>query len=195
MSLNSKIPNINKKLENILIIGSGGRENSLGWAIQKNEFVKRIYLSPGNAGSEKIEKCMRLDLDITDKKDLINDIKSLDIDLIVIGPEIPLAEGLGDYLRKNNFDVFGPNQDGARLEYSKSWAKEFMKNANIPTSKFWKIDSFEEAQKVISSSKDPVVVKADGLASEKGFLFPNQKMSVWKQQNQFLMVGLVNQGK
>ena len=107
------------------------------------ELVKRIYLSPGNAGSEKIEKCMRLDLDITDKKDLINDIKSLDIDLIVIGPEIPLAEGLGDYLRKNNFDVFGPNQDGARLEYSKSWAKKFMKNANIPTSNFWKIDSFE----------------------------------------------------
>ncbi len=175
MSFNSKIPNINKKLENILIIGSGGRENSLGWAIQKNEFVKRIYLSPGNAGSEKIEKCMRLDLDITDKKDLINDIKSLDIDLILIGPETPLAEGLGDYLRKNNFDVFGPNQDGARLEYSKSWAKKFMKNANIPTSNFWKIDSFEEAQNVINSSKDPLVVKADGLASGKGVFIPKSK--------------------
>ncbi len=175
MNFNSTIPKINKKLENILIIGNGGRENSLGWAIQKNEFVKKIYLSPGNGGSEKIKKCIRIDLDITFKKDFINKLKSLDIDLVVIGPEIPLAEGLGDYLRKNNFDVFGPNQDGAKLEYSKSWAKEFMKNANIPTSKFWRIDSFEEAQKVINSSMDPLVVKADGLASGKGVFIPKSK--------------------
>ena len=123
MSFNSTITKINKKLENILIIGSGGRENSLGWAIQKNELIKKIYLSPGNAGSEKIKKCLRIDLDTTQKIELIKKLKSLDIDLIVIGPEIPLAEGLGDYLRKNDFDVFGPNKDGARLEYSKSWAK------------------------------------------------------------------------
>ena len=175
MSFNSPIPKIYKKLENILIIGNGGRENSLGWAIQKNELIKKIYFSPGNGGSEKIKKCMRIDLDITDKKDLINNLKSLDIDLVVIGPEIPLAAGLGDYLRKNDFDVFGPNQDGAKLEYSKSWAKEFMKNAKIPTAKFWKIDSFEEAQKVINSSKDPLVVKADGLASGKGVFVPKSK--------------------
>ena len=175
MSLNSTISNINKKLENILIIGNGGRENSLGWAIQKNELIKKIYLSPGNGGSEKIKKCIRINLDITEKKDLIKNLKSLDIDLVVIGPEIPLAAGLGDYLRKNDFDVFGPNQDGAKLEYSKSWAKEFMKNANIPTSKFWKIDSFEEAKKVIDSSKDPLVVKADGLASGKGVFIPKSK--------------------
>ena len=143
MSFNPKMPSKKKKLENILIIGSGGRENSLAWAIQKNEIIKKIYLSPGNGGSEKIKKCIRINLDITEKKDLIKNLKSLDIDLVVIGPEIPLAAGLGDYLRKNDFDVFGPNQDGAKLEYSKSWAKEFMKNANIPTSKFWKIDSFE----------------------------------------------------
>ena len=175
MSFKPTIPSLKKKLENILIIGSGGRENSLGWAIQKNELVKKIYLSPGNGGSEKIKKCIRINLDITEKKDLIKNLKSLDIDLVVIGPEIPLAAGLGDYLRKNNFDVFGPNQDGAKLEYSKSWAKEFMKNANIPTSKFWKIDSFQEAKKVIDSSKDPLVVKADGLASGKGVFIPKSK--------------------
>ena len=175
MSFKPTIPNINKKLENILIIGSGGRENSLGWAIQKNELIKNIYLSPGNGGSEKIKKCKRVNLDITKKKDLIKNLKSLDIDLVIIGPEIPLAAGLGDYLRKNDFDVFGPNQDGAKLEYSKSWAKEFMKNANIPTPKFWRIDSFEEAQKVINSSMDPLVVKADGLASGKGVFIPKSK--------------------
>ena len=175
MSFNSTIPKINKKLENILIIGGGGRENALGWAIQKNELIKKIYISPGNAGSEKIKKCIRIDLDTTDKKDIITKLNSLEIDLVVIGPEIPLAEGLGDYLRKNNFDVFGPNQDGARLEYSKSWAKEFMKNANIPTSKFWKVESFEDAQKIINSFKEPLVVKADGLASGKGVFIPETK--------------------
>ena len=175
MSFNPKISSKKKKLENILIIGSGGRENSLAWAIQKNELIKKIYLSTGNGGSEKLKKCIRINLDITEKKDLIKNLKSLDIDLVVIGPEIPLAAGLGDYLRKNDFDVFGPNQDGAKLEYSKSWAKEFMKNANIPTSKFWKINSFEEAKKVIDSSKDPLVVKADGLASGKGVFIPKSK--------------------
>ncbi len=175
MSFNSKIPKFSKKLENILIIGNGGRENSLGWAIQKNELIKKIYLSPGNAGSEKIKKCLRIDIDTTQKKELIKKLKSLDIDLVVIGPEIPLAEGLGDYLRKNNFDVFGPNKDGARLEYSKSWAKEFMKNANIPTSNFWKVDSYEKAKKVIVNSNEPLVVKADGLASGKGVFIPESK--------------------
>ena len=175
MNFNSTIPKINKKLENILIIGNGGRENSLGWAIQKNDLIKKIYLSPGNAGSEKIKKCMRINLDIKEKKDLIKKLKYLDIDLIIIGPEIPLSEGLGDYLRKNNFDVFGPNQDGARLEYSKSWAKEFMKSANIPTSNFWRVDSFKEAEKVINISKEPLVVKADGLASGKGVFVPDSK--------------------
>ena len=71
MNLNDTIPKIKKKLENILIIGNGGRENSLGWAIQKNELIKKIYLSPGNAGSEKIKKCVRINLDINDKKNLI----------------------------------------------------------------------------------------------------------------------------
>ena len=175
MNFNSRIPKINKKLENILIIGNGGRENSLGWAIQKNDLIKKIYLSPGNAGTEKIKKCMRINLDITDKKDLIKKLNSLNIDLIIVGPEIPLSEGLGDYLRKNNFDVFGPNQDGARLEYSKSWAKEFMKSANIPTSNFWRVDSFKEAEKVINNSKEPLVVKADGLASGKGVFVPDSK--------------------
>ena len=175
MSFNSTIPKINKKLENILIIGNGGRENSLAWAIQKNDLIKKIYLSPGNAGSEKMRKCMRINLDITHKKDLIKKLKYLDIDLIIIGPEIPLSEGLGDYLRKNNFDVFGPNQDGARLEYSKSWAKQFMKSANIPTSNFWRVDSFKEAQKVINNSREPLVVKADGLASGKGVFVPESK--------------------
>ena len=169
---NSKILN---KLDNILIIGSGGRENSLAWIIEKNELVKKIYIIPGNAGSEKIKKCKRINLDIYDKKELINKLQFLDINLIVIGPEDPLSKGLGDYLRDNGFNVFGPGADGAKLESSKSWAKEFMNEGNIPTAKFWKVNSIDKAKEIIFSSPDPLVVKADGLASGKGVFIPNSK--------------------
>mgnify|MGYP000409524406 FL=1 len=168
------------RLENVLIIGNGGRENSLAWAIQKNELVKKVYLIPGNAGSERINKCERIKIDINNKNELVEKLNFLKIDLVVIGPEIPLANGLADFLRKNDFKVFGPNKDGAKLEYSKSWAKEFMQDANIPTAKFWKVDSLEEAKKIIYSSSIPLVVKADGLASGKGVFIPNSKDECFK---------------
>ena len=171
-SINSKDLN---RLENILIIGSGGRENALAWAIQKNELIKKVYLIPGNAGSERINKCKRIRLDISDANSLVEKLNLLKIDLVVIGPEIPLANGLADFLRKKGFKVFGPGKDGAKLEYSKSWAKEFMQDANIPTARFWKVNSVEEAKQIIYSSTIPLVVKADGLASGKGVFIPDSK--------------------
>jgi phosphoribosylamine--glycine ligase len=161
------------RLENILIIGNGGRENSLAWAIQKNELVKKVYLLPGNGGSERINKCERMKIDINNKNQLLEKLDFLKIDLVVIGPEIPLANGLADFLRKKDFKVFGPNKDGAKLEFSKSWAKKFMQDANIPTANFWKVNSLDEAKKVINLSSMPLVVKADGLASGKGVFIPN----------------------
>ena len=100
MSINSTSLKGSIKLENILIIGNGGRENSLAWAIQKNELVKKVYLIPGNAGSERINKCERINIDIKNKNELVEKLNSHNIDLIVIGPEIPLANGLADFLRK-----------------------------------------------------------------------------------------------
>ena len=176
MSINSKHSESFNKLENILIIGNGGRENALAWAIEKNESVQKIYIIDGNAGSEKIKKCERISFDINNKNELIKKIKFLNIDLIVIGPEIPLANGLADILRHNDFNVFGPGSDGAKLEYSKSWAKEFMHSANIPTAKFWKVTSLAEAKDIIYRiHPEPLVVKADGLASGKGVFIPNSK--------------------
>ena len=175
MSINSNnFKNFNR-LENILIIGNGGRENSLAWAIQKNELVKKVFLIPGNAGSERINKCERIKIDIKKRKELVEKLDFLKVDLIVIGPEIPLADGLADFLREKDFKVFGPGKDGAKLEYSKSWAKEFMQDANIPTAKFWKVSSPEEAKKIIHSTSIPLVVKADGLASGKGVFIPDSK--------------------
>ena len=132
------------RLENILIIGNGGRENSLAWAIQKNELVKKVYLIPGNAGSERINKCERIKIDINNKNELVENLHFFKIDLIIIGPEIPLANGLADFLRKKDFKVFGPNKDGAKLEFSKSWAKEFMQDANIPTCLLYTSDAADE---------------------------------------------------
>ena len=156
------------KLENVAIIGSGGRENSLAWAIQKNDHIRNIYLIPGNAGSKCISKCQILDLDYKQIDNFVNKLKNLNIDLILIGPENPLSDGLGDQLRMKNFLVFGPGKDGAKLESSKSWAKSFMKNAKIPTANFWEVNSIENAKNIIYSQKQPLVVKADGLASGKG---------------------------
>ncbi len=175
MSINSKNFKNFSRLENILIIGNGGRENSLAWTIQKNKLVKKVFLIPGNAGSERINKCERIKIDIKNKKELVEKLDFLKVDLIVIGPEIPLADGLADFLREKDFKVFGPGKDGAKLEYSKSWAKEFMQDANIPTSKFWKVSSPEEAKKIIHSTSIPLVVKADGLASGKGVFIPDSK--------------------
>jgi len=180
MSINSITAKNLIKLENILIIGNGGRENSLAWAIQKNDLVKKVYLTPGNAGSERINKCQRLKIDIDNKNELVEKLDFLKIDLIIIGPEIPLANGLADFLREKGFKVFGPGQDGAKLEYSKSWAKKFMNDANIPTANFWKVNSLEEAKKIIDSSLVPLVVKADGLASGKGVFIPDSKDECFK---------------
>ncbi len=175
MSINSTNPKNYGRLENVLIIGNGGRENSLAWAIQKNELVKKVFLIPGNAGSERINKCERIRIDINNKNELVKKLDFLKINLIVIGPEVPLANGLADFLRGKDYKVFGPGKDGARLEYSKSWAKEFMRDANIPTAKFWTVNSLEEATKIINSSSIPLVVKADGLASGKGVFIPASK--------------------
>ena len=147
----------------------------MAWAIQKNELVKKVYLIPGNAGSGRINKCQRIKIDINNKNELHKKLNSYKIDLIVIGPEIPLADGLADFLREKDFKVFGPGKDGARLEYSKSWAKKFMQDAKIPTANFWKVNSLEEAKEIIYSSSTPLVVKADGLASGKGVFIPDTK--------------------
>ncbi len=175
MSINSTSSKRYGSLENILIIGNGGRENSLAWAIQKNDLVKKVFLVPGNAGTERINKCERIKIDLNNKIEFVDKLDDLKISLIVIGPEIPLANGLADFLRKKGFKVFGPGKDGARLEYSKSWAKEFMLDADIPTAKFWKVNSLDEAKKIIYSESIPLVVKADGLASGKGVFIPNSK--------------------
>ena len=174
MTINSRKEINFEKLENIAIIGNGGRENALAWAIQKSDYVKNIFIIPGNGGSSNFKKCKGLELDYSDTAKLIDKLIELNINFIIIGPEIPLANGLGDVLRKKDFCVFGPGSDGAKLESSKSWAKNFMKDGNIPTADFWKVSSIEDAIPIINSNNS-LVVKADGLASGKGVFIPENR--------------------
>ena len=156
------------QLKKILIIGSGGRENSIAWALSKNQSIEQIYVCPGNGGTENFERCICLKTNSEDEETIINECLRLQINLVIIGPEVPLAQGLADKMREKGLTVFGPGKEGAQLEASKDWAKALMIENNIPTAKYWCAGSKEEALEFLQKYNQPLVVKADGLAAGKG---------------------------
>ena len=156
------------QLKKILIIGSGGRENSIAWALSRNESIQQIYVCPGNGGTSNFEKCICLKTKSEDEKTIISECQRLQINLVIIGPEVPLAQGLADKMRDAGLTVFGPGKEGAQLEASKDWAKALMIENNIPTAKYWSAGSKEEALKILQKFNQPLVIKADGLAAGKG---------------------------
>ena len=148
------------------IIGSGGREHAICVSLVKSPRVKKLYCFPGNAGTNSIATNIELDLNnFENLKDIIIEKK---IDLVVIGPEKPLVDGLVDYLEKFNIKVFGPNKIASQLEGSKIFTKKICQNYNIPTAKFGIFNCENEAKKFLNDSKYPIVIKADNLASGKG---------------------------
>ena len=155
-------------LKKILIVGNGGRENSIAWALSKNQSIKQIYVCPGNGGTKNFERCICLKTKPEDEKTIINECQRLQINLVIIGPEVPLAEGLADKMREAGLTVFGPGKEGAQLEASKDWAKVLMIENNIPTAKYWSARSKEEALEILKEFNQPLVIKADGLAAGKG---------------------------
>ena len=158
--------------KNILIIGNGGRENSLAWGLSNSKGIEKVFISPGNGGSEAIPNCFSLNMNLNDVENISLKCKSHEIDLVVIGPEAPLAEGLADKLRQKDIVVFGPGKDGAQLEASKDWAKKLMNQAGIPTAKHWTITKKQEALDILNELQQPLVVKANGLAGGKGVAVP-----------------------
>ena len=157
-----------EELKRILIVGSGGRENSIAWALSKKQSIEQIYVCPGNAGTSNFEKCICLKPKSEDEKTIIGECQQLKINLVIIGPEAPLAEGLADKMRAAGLTVFGPGKDGAQLEASKEWSKALMIENNIPTANYWSTESKEEALQILRRFNKPLVVKADGLAAGKG---------------------------
>ena len=148
------------------IIGSGGREHSICHALKKSDKIEQIYCFPGNAGTAQIAKNVAINLDNFDE--LRNFIKLNKIDLVVVGPEKPLVDGIVDFLEKNNIKVFGPNKAASQLEGSKIFTKQICKKYNIPTAKFGIFESANKANIFVESANYPLVIKADGLASGKG---------------------------
>ena len=155
------------------IIGSGGREHALCHALKKSDKIKEIYCFPGNAGTAKIAQ--NISLDLKDFNDLKEFIFLKKIDLIVVGPEKPLVDGIVDFLEKQNIKVFGPNKIAAQLEGSKIFTKNLCNKYKIPTAKFGIFTNKEDANIFLNSSNFPLVIKADGLASGKGVYICEKK--------------------
>tara|TARA_B100000795_G_scaffold13913_1_gene9535 strand:- start:3748 stop:5013 length:1266 start_codon:yes stop_codon:yes gene_type:complete len=155
------------------IIGSGGREHSICTSLNKSPNVKKIYCFPGNAGTSHLAENVSLDLGNFD--DLKGFIISNKIDLIIVGPEKPLVDGIVDFLEKNNIKVFGPNKLAAQLEGSKIFTKKLCEKYQIPTAKFGISKNIEDSKEFIKGTKYPIVIKADGLASGKGVYICSDK--------------------
>jgi phosphoribosylamine--glycine ligase len=152
----------------ILVVGGGGRENALGWALARCPGVAAVWVSPGNGGTAAIAGCRQLAIPEDDHSALAAFCAREAIELVVVGPEAPLAAGLADHLRQGGVAVFGPGADGALLEASKQWAKALMEEAGVPTAGHWPADRLEDALAVLRHENRPLVVKADGLAAGKG---------------------------
>ena len=148
------------------IIGSGGREHALCLKLNQSKIIEKIYCFPGNAGTNLIAN--NIEINISDFKKIKKICEEKKIEMLVVGPEKPLVEGISDYFKNSNIKIFGPNKLASQLEGSKTFTKKICKKFNIPTSKFEIFESKAEALKFLKNSKFPIVVKADGLASGKG---------------------------
>ena len=136
MAISSTRPHALPDLRRVLVVGSGGREHALSWALQRHDAIEAVWITPGNAGSDQ----QALDFAETDSAALIAHCQTQSVDLVVVGPEAPLAAGVADDLRQVGIAVFGPGADGAQLEASKAWAKQLMQEAGVPTAGHWAVN-------------------------------------------------------
>jgi len=151
---------------NLAVIGSGGREHAICYKLHQSKKLKKLICIPGNAGTEKIAE--NIDEDLKNFEAIYKIIKKRNIDIVVIGPEQPLVDGITDYLKEKSIRVFGPDKFASRLEGSKAFMKNLCKKNNIPTADYGVFDNLNEAKDFIKKNSVPIVVKADGLASGKG---------------------------
>ncbi|MBQ7454632.1 MAG: phosphoribosylamine--glycine ligase, partial [Selenomonadaceae bacterium] len=154
---------------NVLLIGSGGREHALAWKISQSPLLKKFYAIPGSPGIANFAACVE-NISIADNAALVAFAKDNAIDLVVVGPEAPLVNGLVDALNAAGIKAFGPTADAAQIEGSKIFAKLLMKKYNIPTADFEVFDEVDAAKNFIRSKGAPIVIKADGLAAGKGVI-------------------------
>jgi len=154
----------------VLVVGNGGREHALARTLLQSGNVESVICTPGNGGTAMMEKCLNLSVAVNDFEGIAEAVSKHQISLVVVGPEVPLSLGIVDYLRSRQIAVFGPTQAGAEIESSKSWAKEIMTQANVPTAKSETFTDLAAAKAYVTEMGAPIVVKADGLAAGKGVI-------------------------
>ncbi|AJD33034.1 MULTISPECIES: phosphoribosylamine--glycine ligase [Clostridium] len=155
----------------ILIIGSGGREHAIAWKIGKNPLVEKIFCAPGNGCTALENKCENIK--ISSNEELLEFALKNNVHLTIVGPEVPLMDGIVDLFKDKGLNIFGPDKKAALLEGSKAFAKDFMKKYNIKTAAYEVFEEEEKALEYLKNSEHPVVIKADGLAAGKGVVISN----------------------
>ena len=169
---------------NILIIGSGGREHSLAWAVAQNPKCENLIVAPGNAGIAEIAVCA--DIDIYNNSQVLEFSQNNKIDLVIIGPEGPLANGISDLLRKSGIKVFGCSKEAARLESSKKFTKDLCKKVGVPTANFEFFNNPKKAKEYVIKQGVPIVIKLDGLAAGKGVVVARDQKTAFNAIDDFL---------
>ena len=154
----------------VLIIGSGGREHALAWKCAQDDIVKHVFVCPGNAGTYLEDKVSNVELNLNEFSSIEKFCLEEKVELVIIGPEQPLVDGLTDFLQSKNIKTFGPSKNAAQLEGSKTFSKDFFVKYNIPTAKYKSFDNFESSIAYLNEISFPTVVKADGLAAGKGVI-------------------------
>ena len=162
---------------NVLILGSGGREHAFAWKIAKSSSCNQLFIAPGNAGTAEVGT--NINIDVNDFESIKEFVLTENIELVLVGPEDPLVNGIYNFFKKDeqlkDISLIGPSKEGAQLEGSKQFAKEFMFRHNIPTAKYQAFtkDNLAEGYTFLESLEAPYVLKADGLAAGKGVLILN----------------------
>ncbi len=151
---------------NVLIIGSGGREHAIAWTISNSPKLTKLYAAPGNAGIAALAIC--LPISVEDNAAIVRAVHEHSIDFVIVGPEVPLVNGLVDELEKTGIPAFGPNAKAAQLEGSKGFMKDLCARANIPTARYARFTDIAKAKAYVEEHGAPIVIKADGLAAGKG---------------------------
>lgn len=175
---------------NILILGSGGREHALGWKIKQSPKLKKLFFAPGNPGTSELG--LNLPVDITSFESVKKEVLENEIDLMVVGPEVPLVQGIHDYFANDidlqHVQVIGPKKSGAQLEGSKDFAKDFMKRHGIPTAAYLTVtpENLDEGLRFLENLQPPYVLKADGLAAGKGVLIVGSLAEAQQSLNEML---------
>ena len=154
----------------VLIIGSGGREHALAWKCAQDDDVKHVFVCPGNAGTHLEDKVSNVELNLNEFSSIEKFCLEEIVELVIIGPEQPLVDGLTDFLQSKNIKTFGPSKNAAQLEGSKTFSKDFFVKYNIPTAEYKSFDNFESSIEYLNEISFPTVVKADGLAAGKGVI-------------------------